>query len=81
MEAAPVNPAAPFVTPPPPPPEEATWMLRLQAQMDTLEKALTSRIAELEREISETKGKLPEKPAAKTEAGTSADLLDEFDSL
>ena len=81
MEAAPVNPAAPFVTPPPPPPEDASWMLRLQAQMDTLEKALTSRIAELEREISETKGKLPEKPAAKTEAGTSAESLDEFDSL
>ena len=85
LEGAVANPAAAVIVPPPPPPEDPTWMLRLQAQIESLEKAMNSRIDELEQAIAEAKDKLSGKPAGKPagkpEPEPSEKPADEFDSL
>ncbi len=112
VEAPPANrPPAPAVQPPPPP-EGESWVLRLQAQLDSLEQAVkeqreflfqvergllegridnatyadivrnrTSRIAELEREIAETKGKLSGKPVGEAGPAPTAEPSKEPEDL
>lgn len=112
VEAPPANLASAPAAPPPPPPEGESWVLRLQAQVDSLERAVkqqkeflfevergllegridnatyadivrnrTSRIAELEREIAETKGKISGKPVGEVGPAPTAEPSKEPEDL
>ena len=112
VDVPPTNPVASLAPPPPAQAGDANWVLRLQGQIEGLERAVneqkdflfqverslvegridnatfsnivrnrTSRIAEFEREIAETKGKLSEKPAGRTGPEPSSEPSDEIDKL